>query len=151
MTEKKRPVWIPVVIGLIKRNDQVLLGQRPHGGVLPGFWDFPGGKIEEDESPTQALARELQEELGIEVKVGELRFAGTHHYKELGKVGEMAPHFDGVHILLLFYDIVAWRGEPKPLCYADIQWLTVSELHHLDIPEANRVHLDKIMESISIK
>ena len=65
---KKRPHWIPVVAGLIRRKDSFLLGLRPTGHSLPGVWEFPGGKIELGESPEEALKRELREELGIEIQ-----------------------------------------------------------------------------------
>ena len=61
------------VVCAVIEDDQgrVLACRRPAGGHLAGMWEFPGGKVEEGESPAEALARELQEELGVEVAVGE--------------------------------------------------------------------------------
>src|SRR4051812_17580765 len=107
---RRRPIWIPVVTGLLKKNDLVLLGQRPPGHSLAGQWEFPGGKIEIGESPEQALKRELQEELSIESEIGRLRLANTHAYGEKG-------------VLLIFYDVLFWKGEPKATHHAELKWV----------------------------
>lgn len=60
-----------VVAGLIRRGNRVLTAQRSHPAELAGLWEFPGGKIEPGESPEQGLVRELREELGCEVSVGD--------------------------------------------------------------------------------
>ena len=127
----KRPVWIPVVTGLLRKGDKVLVGQRPVGSTLAGNWEFPGGKIEKNESPEQALARELREELGIEAEVGTLKLASTHTYGETG-------------IVILFYEILFWKGEPKNVHHMELRWVTAGELKDLSIPDANRRILDRI-------
>ena len=60
-----------VVAGLVRRGDTVLAAQRAHPAELAGLWEFPGGKVEPDEEPRSALVRELREELGCEITVGE--------------------------------------------------------------------------------
>lgn len=129
----KRPNWIPVVTGLIMKGDQVLVGLRPEGKNLAGQWEFPGGKIEANESPEGALVRELQEELGIEATVGEIIFAGTHSYGETG-------------ILLLFYVVKYWKGEPKTFYHRELKWVHLKDLQDLDIPGANRKVLPHIVQ-----
>jgi 8-oxo-dGTP diphosphatase len=129
---KRRYPWIPVVTGLLKKNGQVLLGQRPEGNSLAGQWEFPGGKIELGESPENALKRELSEELGIEAEIGPLRLANTHSYGDRG-------------VLLLFYDVPFWKGEPKPSHHANLRWVKPEELLELEIPEANRRILDVLL------
>ena len=59
----KKAHWIPVVAGFLKKDGKILVGQRPESHSLAGQWEFPGGKIEPGETPEQALARELEEEL----------------------------------------------------------------------------------------
>jgi 8-oxo-dGTP diphosphatase len=136
-TRIQRPIWIPVVTALIRRGNQVLIGQRPPGHTLAGQWEFPGGKIERGESPESALKRELQEELGIEADIGPLRFAATHSYGDIS-------------IMILFYDVYYWKGEPKLQQHTELRWTTPREFLKLSIPEANRkiaMNLIEILES----
>ena len=130
---KKRNVWVPVVAALIKRQGKVLVGQRPEGGSLAKAWEFPGGKIELDESPEEALARELKEELGIEAEIGKLVFAGSHTYNKTG-------------ILFLFFEVKFWKGQIKPNQHIDLRWVTTKELSQLEIPEANSKFLKQILK-----
>lgn len=132
MSFKKRPLWIPVVTGFIRKSGLVLVGQRPEGHSLAGQWEFPGGKIELGENPEQALKRELHEELGIEAEVGTLRHSHTHSYGDRG-------------ILILFYDVTLWKGEPKSQHHTELRWIKPEELQTMEIPEANRKILPKLM------
>lgn len=131
----KRPVWIPVVTGLIRKGDKVLVGQRPVGHSLAGQWEFPGGKIEKGETPEVALARELSEELGIEAEVGALRYASTHNYGDTS-------------IIILFYDVKLWKGEPKTVHHMDLKWVLPDELPQLSIPDANRKILPDLIKCL---
>jgi 8-oxo-dGTP diphosphatase len=135
MTSKK-PTWIPVVTGILRKGSLVLVGQRPDGHTLAGQWEFPGGKIELGEQPREALQRELFEELGIKADIGELRMTWTHSYPEVG-------------ILLLFFEVQFWKGEPKPVHHTDLKWVTFEELEKLEIPEANRKLLPLIKKFIT--
>ena len=132
----KRPTWIPVVTGLIRKNGKVLVGQRPAGHSLAGQWEFPGGKIERNESPEQALARELNEELGIEAEVGQLKLASTHSYGDTG-------------IVILFYEVLFWKAEPKAVHHMELRWIDPPELKSLPIPDANKKILDRIIQILS--
>ncbi len=134
----KKTHWIPVVAGLIKKGQLVLVGQRPENNSLPGQWEFPGGKIESGEIPEIALARELQEELDIDATVGDLKFATTHSFGDL-------------NILLLFYEILYWKGEPKAKHHLMIEWIHPEELLHRNIPDANRRIIDKIYKALGVK
>ena len=132
---KKRSVWIPVVTGLLRKNDKILLGLRPQGESLAGAWEFPGGKIDQGESPEYALKRELQEEIGIDAEIGKLRFVHTHSYGERG-------------VLLLFFDVNFWKGEPKTIYHEDLRWADPDELERIQIPEANRNVLKQLIQII---
>ncbi len=131
-----RPVWIPVVTALIRKGDLVLVGQRPPGHTLAGQWEFPGGKIEKGETPEQALKRELEEELGIEAEVGTLRLAASHTYGD-------------VSILIMFYDVLFWKGEPKLQQHTELRWITPEEFKNLPIPDANRKIIDRLNEVLN--
>ena len=130
---KRRPTWVPVVTALMRRQGKVLVGQRPDGASLARAWEFPGGKIELNESPEAALARELKEELGVEAEIGQLKFVATHTY---GKTG----------ILFLFYDVKFWKGEIKTQQHLGLRWVTPKELGALELPEANRKFLADILD-----
>lgn len=130
--------WIPVVAGFLKKDGKILVGQRPENNSLPGQWEFPGGKIEPGETPEQALVRELQEELGIDAEVGDLKLACTHSYGDVG-------------ILILFYEILFWKGQPKAQHHMMLEWIHPEELKHRNIPEANRKILDRIYKALGLE
>ena len=129
----KRVIWIPVVTAIMKKGDEVLLGQRPEGNTLAGQWEFPGGKLELGESPKQALQRELREELGIEAQIGDLKIANSHQFGDKG-------------ILLMFFDVPYWKGEPKSIHHNDLKWVKKEDIAALNIPDTNRCVLDEILE-----
>lgn len=131
----KRGNWIPVVTALIKKDNQVLLGQRPPGHSLAGLWEFPGGKMELGEMPEESLKRELEEELGIDAEIGSLKLAVSHSY------GDRA-------VLLLFFEVKFWKGEPKVKHHVALKWVTPQEIETLEIPNANRKILHRILEAL---
>lgn len=133
MNRKKRAYWIPVVTALMKRGDEVLLGLRPEGHNLAGYWEFPGGKMELGEEPEESLKRELQEELGIEAQIGNICLTSTHNYGD-------------TTILLLFYDVPYWTGEPKTVHHSGLKWVKIDELSKENLPEANIKVLNNIIE-----
>jgi 8-oxo-dGTP diphosphatase len=101
---------VPVAVAVLQRPDgRVLLAQRLAGTPYPGYWEFPGGKLEPGESPRDALARELSEELGIEV----VRAAPwlTQRY--------LYPH---ANVELAFFRVFDWRGEPHGRDGQAIAW-----------------------------
>jgi len=130
--------WIPVSAGILKKDNRVLVGQRPENNTLAGLWEFPGGKIEIGESPEQALARELSEELGIEAEIGDLKISCTHSYGDVG-------------IIILFYEVLFWKGEPKAKHHVNLEWVTPKELPLKNIPDANRKNLSRIFKAFHLK
>ena len=131
----KKAHWIPVVAGFLKKDGKILVGQRPENNTLPGQWEFPGGKIELGETPEQALIRELNEELDIQSEVGQLKLACTHSYGDIG-------------ILILFYEVLFWKGEPKAKHHMMLEWIHPEELKTRNIPEANRKILERIFKAL---
>lgn len=114
-----------VVAGIV-RDPQgfVLVARRSAGRHLAGFWEFPGGKVEPGEDPRIALARELEEELGLVVEVGDP--IGTHAYTD-----------DVIDIELTAYEILSWMGHPTLVDHDGLQWLPVSRLHEVELTPAD--------------
>lgn len=122
---------------LINENDEVLLAQRPKGKRLAGKWEFPGGKVEENESPEEALIRELKEELDIEVLAEDLEpfwFLSHDYRKEYG-----------FHLLMPVYLCRVWRGEATALEHDSILWELPREMHALDMIEADAELVERLI------
>jgi 8-oxo-dGTP diphosphatase len=109
-TPPEAEVIVEVAAAIIERADgSFLLAQRPSGKVYAGYWEFPGGKVEPGEPAADALARELREELGIEVR---------RAYPWITRVFAY-PH---ATVRLRFFRVLEWRGEPHPLEDQAIAW-----------------------------
>ena len=115
---------IAVVAAILERDDSFLLTLRPDGTHLAGHWEFPGGKVDPHETHTEALRREVFEELDAVVDVGELAHTVTHAYPE--------------KTVQLFFYRCELRGEPKPMIGQQMRWVPRRELAHLPFPEADR-------------
>ncbi len=99
-----------VAAAVIQRSDGTfLLGQRAAGTFYPGYWEFPGGKVEAGETPRQALDRELREELGIEVRKAHPWLIREHHYEH-------------AHVMLHFFRVVEWEGELRDHVHSALAW-----------------------------
>lgn len=110
---------IKVVGAVIVRNESVLAAQRGPGKALTGLWEFPGGKIEPDESAADALTREIEEELGCRIKVGEHVHTTTHEY-EFGAI-ELAT----------YYATLA-TGTPIASEHSELRWVPFDDLQSLE-------------------
>ncbi len=122
---------IEVSAGLIFRAGKLLITQRYAGAHLGGLWEFPGGKREPGESLEQCLIRELREELGVEVVVGQRFEEVMHAYPE-----------KTVHLQFFSCRLVA--GEPQPLGCAAVEWVSQSELNDYAFPAADATLLQKL-------
>ena len=122
---------IEVSAGLIFRSGKLLITQRHADAHLGGLWEFPGGKREPGETSEQCLARELCEELGVEVAVGELIEELTHDYVEKS-------------VRLKFFRCRLIAGEPQPLDCAAVKWVTRDELAAHEFPAADARLLNKL-------
>lgn len=122
---------LEVAVGVLRRGDgAVLLGRRPAGGHLAGYWEFPGGKLEAGETPLQALARELHEELGIEVDAAAPLMRRHHHYPA------SAEH-PGRRVVLHTFEVTAWHGEPRGRLSQALRWSVPQAIDPADLPAAN--------------
>ncbi len=106
---------VDVAAGVILRADgMLLLGQRPEGKPWPGWWELPGGKVEPGETVGQALARELKEEIDIDVTVSRPWVTYVHAYPEKT-------------VRLSFHQVTGWTGEPRGLESQALRWVHVAE------------------------
>lgn len=122
-----------VAVGILRGNGKVLACQRKQNAVYALKWEFPGGKVEAGETPSEALRRELREELGIEATPG----AEIHRQEWVYPDGVADPKKDGS--FRVFYFLVDhYAGEPANHAFEEIRWVTFAELHRLDILEGNR-------------
>jgi mutator protein MutT len=122
---------IEVSAALIFHKGRLLITQRRAGAHLGGLWEFPGGKREQGETFEQCLARELLEELGVEVEVG-------------GLFDEISHAYDGKNIYLKFFVCKLISGKPKPLDCAAFKWVEKAELADFEFPAADARLLEKL-------
>lgn len=130
---------IQVVGAIIVKDGCILCVQRGPGGTLPYKWEFPGGKIEFGETPHQALARELQEELRVEVVMAD------HLYAEVDYV------YDFGHVYL---KTILCHQPNQPLTlteHVDVKWVEQKQLNQLDWAPADWSIIDKLMKDTSWK
>ena len=116
---------------LLDGRGRVLLAQRPAGKHLAGFWEFPGGKLEAGETPLAALARELCEELGIELRQAEPLIRVPWQYDER-------------ELLLDAWRVLSWRGEPRSLEAQPLQWVLPASIDPMILAPADRVILAEL-------
>jgi 8-oxo-dGTP diphosphatase len=115
-----------VVAALMLRGDEVLICQRRPDQPMALQWEFPGGKIEPGESPEVALARELNEELGIDATIGTRVTHIRHNYRHGGAVD------------LQFFAVYEFRGEIENRIFKDVRWVKLEELPNYDFLVADR-------------
>lgn len=113
-------------VALIDVDGRILLGQRPEGKAMAGLWEFPGGKVEEGETPEAALIRELQEELGIDTWascLAPLTFA-SHTYEYF-------------HLLMPLFACRKWEGIPQSRENQALKWVKARDLSKYPMPAAD--------------
>ena len=124
---KKNPTALLVVAAALVRNDgRILLQIRPEGRSMAGLWEFPGGKLDDGETPEAALVRELAEELAIRIDPISLKptcFASA-------MIGDRS-------LLLMLYICKKWEGEPVAMESPKLGWFTINEMAGLPMPSAD--------------
>jgi 8-oxo-dGTP diphosphatase len=121
------PVVLVVAVALVDADGRVLLAQRPEGKTMAGLWEFPGGKIDGNETPETALIRELKEELGIDVTescLAPLTFA-SHRYERF-------------HLLMPLYVCRRWQGTVTPREGQTLSWVRPPRLTDYPMPPADK-------------
>jgi 8-oxo-dGTP diphosphatase len=113
-------------VAMIDTDGRVLLAQRPEGKSMAGMWEFPGGKVELDETPEACLIREIREELSVELCercIAPLTFV-SHTYENF-------------HLLMMLYSCRKWEGMPQSLENQAFMWKFPHEMAALPMPPAD--------------
>ena len=114
-----------VVAALLLRDGKLLICQRTRHQPMPLKWEFPGGKVEPGEQPAQALRRELEEELGIQARIGAEVARLRHDYKSGGAVE------------LQFFRVEEYGGQLENLVFREVRWVERADLPQYDFLEAD--------------
>ena len=120
------PIVLVAAVALVDQDGRVLIAQRPEGKSMAGLWEFPGGKVQEGETPEFALMRELEEELGIETRpscYSPIAFA-SHGY-------------DDFHLLMPLFVCRTWKGVVEAREHQALKWVKPQDLHDYPMPEAD--------------
>ena len=125
-------VPIVVVAAVIEEHGRFLVTQRAAGGHLAGCWEFPGGKLEPGESFTDALRREMLEELDVDIEVG----------KELDRIEHAYPD----RVVRLHFYRCRLKGEPRSSLNQSIRWVERRKLAALEFPPADAALIVKLVK-----
>ena len=134
-TKQNLPVVLVSACALLDMDNRILLAQRPEGKPMAGLWEFPGGKIEDGETPEEALIRELHEELGVttwESCLAPLSFA-SHSYEKF-------------HLLMPLFICRKWEGYPTPRENQQIKWVRARDLRQFPMPPADEPLIPALMD-----
>jgi 8-oxo-dGTP diphosphatase len=124
---------IRVVAAVIEQDGRYLITQRKAAAVLPLLWEFPGGRVEPDETDEDALIREVQGRIGVPVVVGEK--LGEHHHTY--------ARYD-VHLTMFACTLEEGR-HPRPVTVNDLRWVPATELRNYEFPPADEQTMDKLL------
>lgn len=124
--DSSKPVVLVVACALVDADRRVLIAQRPAEKSMGGLWEFPGGKVEPDETPEQAIIRELAEELGVDTKVACLAPLSFASYG-----------YETFHLLMPLYVCRKWQGTPHPHEHQALKWIRPQRLRDYDMPPAD--------------
>ena len=131
---KRSKELLNVVIGIIiDTENKLLLNKRKKNTTLSGYWEFPGGKIKPNETPDQALSRELFEELGIKIGATDTLDSIEYQYAE----------FD---VLLLPFRIIDYKGTLRGLEGQELMWCSFNRLQNVKILPANRFLIERLFK-----
>lgn len=136
MSETRTPIPHKFIGVAVIWNDQgqILIDRRPQSGLLGGLWEFPGGKIEPGETVEACIQREIREELGIEIEVGDRLITVDHTYS----------HF---HVTLNVHHCRHISGEPQPIECDEVRWVSLAELEQFPFPKANVQIIDALKQA----
>lgn len=107
-------------------DGRILIAKRPEGKPMAGLWEFPGGKVEADESPEACLVRELEEELGVHT-----------HTSCLSPLSFASYRYADFHLLMPLYICRNWQNAPRGKEGQEVKWIRPVQIMQYEMPEAN--------------
>ncbi len=116
---------VNVTAALLVSGGRILIARRPAGDRLAGYWEFPGGKLEDGETPRACLKREMYEEFGIQTRIGEF-FDQTEY------------HYDHIAVRLLVFQAEIETGEVQPAAHDAVLWVRPPQMRHFRFAPADR-------------
>lgn len=135
------PSGLPLVLVsagvLVDADGRILVTRRPEGKEMAGLWEFPGGKVKEGESPEFALCREMEEELGVDMRetcLTPIAFA-SHAYESF-------------HLLMPLYACRKWNGDPVSREGQELKWVKPQELYDLEMPPADLPLISQLLDRL---
>lgn len=134
-TTDHKKLKLVVSIALINHEEKVLIAKRPAKKHLSGYWEFPGGKVEENETPERAIIREVNEELNININgkcIAPLCFS-EYKYKSF-------------NLLLLLYVCRRWEGNPESMEKNEIKWVKPNTLRNYKMPPADNILIYSLLD-----
>jgi len=132
-----RKIVLVAAAALIDRDGRLLISQRPEGKHLAGRWEFPGGKVDQNETPEFALMRELEEELGVETRpccFSPVAFT-SHGYEDF-------------HLLMPLFVCRVWRGTAKGLEGQALKWIWPKDIYNYEMPPADLPLIEPLLNAV---
>ena len=121
------PTVLVAAAALVDQDGRVLLSRRPEGKEMAGLWEFPGGKVNDGETPELALIRELKEELAIDITESCLApFTFASHI------------YEAFHLLMPLYLCRVWKGAATPMEGQQLKWVRPMRMNDLPMPPADK-------------
>lgn len=131
--EKAEKTIRDVAAAVLIRDGKILIAQRPKGDILAGYWEFPGGTVEQGETPESCLKREFREEFDLDITIESFLGAHLHYY----------PH-SPVHLHVY---LASWRGgQLNCKVHADYRWVTIRELCRFEFSRADQPFVERLQQ-----
>ena len=137
---KKKIIYVSACV-IIDADDKILITSREHKNDFSEYWEFPGGKIEINETPEECIIRELKEELNIDAS-----------NNCIAPIGFSSFNYEKFHVVLMLFVTRKWSGNPIPLEGNKLKWVSYSELRKHKMPDANKsfLQLENDNKSVSV-
>ena len=120
-------IKLVVACALINEQGKILINKRPKGKDYAGYWEFPGGKVEENETPEEAIIRELKEEINIDVSAA-----------CLAPLSFTEKNYEKYYVVVLLYICRKWEGHMKPMENQELEWIFPTDIADFKVLPADK-------------